>query len=212
MKRLLLLTLLTLSSASSFAYQLLHVGTIESRHWNDVWNNFNDYSLNIYAGGEPDGTERTMVIKIENAFGDDYRKDFKVKRCSERQIKKDKCASNGYTINQDFRNLVYILEKSIKWSKIAKQNGVESATKNIVDDRGRAFYSPFKGGNVRFFVSNSGNQTDLILPAYFHLSEATDRYYDLEAQEEFYRLLTEEVSKTIDRSKGESTKVDELFK
>jgi hypothetical protein len=212
MQRLLLLTILVLASTSAFAYQLLHVGKVDSRHWNDVWNNFSDYSLNIYAGGDPDGTERAIVIIIENAFGDDYRKNFKVKKCSERQIKKNKCASNGYTINEDFRNLVYILDKSIKWSKIARENKVESVSKSIVDDRGRTFYSPFRGGDVRFYASNSGNQTDLILPVYFKLSEATDRYYDLEAQENFYRLLTEEVTKTIDKSKGESTKVDELFK
>ena len=212
MKKLFLLIILTLASASGFAFQFLHVGTIESRHWNDGWDEFNYYSLHVYAGGSPDGTERTMIIKITSAIGDDYQKEFTIKKCSERQIKNDECGSTGYTKNQDFMNLVYILDKSIKWSKIAKENKVERVRKNISDSEGRIFYSPFGGGYARFFASNFGKQTDLILPVNFDIGNKTDRYYDIEAQEKFYRLLTKEVTETIERSKVESDKIDKLFK
>lgn len=198
-----------------FPYSLLYIGEVESRQWNDTWNKFYNYPLKIYAGGDPDGSERSILIKIQNSFGDDLNKYFVSKKCTERQMKKKEnafgykvCNENGYTRNYEYENLIYILNKSIEWSRIAKENNVEKVSKDI-KYKGNTISSPFGGGNARFFAQ--GNyQADLILPAYFHLSDRKNRYYSLEAQEDFLEHLLK-VKETIDRSLEENKKADDLF-
>ena len=191
-----------------FSYSLLYIGEVESRQWNDSWNKFYNYPLKVYAGGDPDGSERTVLIKIENSFGDDLNKYFRSKKCTERQIKKKKCYENGYTINYEYENLIYILNKSIEWSRIAKENNVEKVSKDIQFE-GKNIRSPFGGGNAQFFAQGD-YQADLILPAYFHLSDGKYRYYSLDAQEDFLDHLSK-VTETIDRSLKENKKADDLF-
>jgi|TARA_B100001758_G_C18284758_1_gene543650 hypothetical protein len=201
--------LLTIIFCSNiFSYSLLYIGEVESRQWNDSWDRFYDYPLTVYAGGNPDGSERTVLIKIKNSFGDDYYKYFRSQKCNERQIKKKQCYENGYTINYEYDNLYYILNKSIEWSRIAKENNVEKVSKNIQYE-GKNIRSPFGGGNARFFAQGD-YQSDLILPAYFPLIDAEDRYYDLDAQENFLKHLSK-VTETIDRSLEENKKSDDLF-
>ena len=201
--------LLTIIFCSNiFSYSLLYIGEVESRQWNDSWDKFYVYPLTVYAGGNPDGSERTVLIKIKNSFGDDYYKYFRSQKCNERQIKKKQCYENGYTINYEYDNLYYILNKSIEWSRIAKENNVEKVSKNIQYE-GKNIRSPFGGGNARFFAQGD-YQSDLILPAYFPLIDAEDRYYDLDAQENFLKHLSK-VTETIDRSLEENKKSDDLF-
>lgn len=195
-------------TSNVFAYSLLYVGEVESRDWNDVWNKFYDYPLKVYAGADPDGSERTILIKIKNSFGDDFNEYFEFKKCNEKQIKKDKCYKNGYKINKSYDSLIGILEKSIEWSMIAKENNVEKVSKDIKIN-GKRIYSPFGGGYARFFAQGT-HQSDLILPTFFHLSDSVDRYYSLEAQKNFLEHLTK-VDETIERSMKENQKAKDLF-
>ena len=199
---------LILFTTNAFSYSLLYIGEVESRYWNDSWDKFYDYPLTVYAGGDTDGSERSVLIKIKNSFGDDYYKYFKSQKCTEKQIKKNKCYENGYSINNDYNTLLFILEKSIEWSKIAKENNVEKVSKNIQYE-GKNIRSPFGGGNARFFAQGT-HQSDLILPAYFDLSDSVDRYYSLEAQENFLEHLAK-VTETIERSIEENKKSEDLF-
>lgn len=195
-------------TANFFSYSLLYIGEVESRQWNDVWNKFYNHPLKVYAGGNPDGSERTILIKMENSFGDDLNKYFRSKKCTESQIKKKICYGNGYKINYEYQNLIYILNKSIEWSRIAKENNVEKVSKNITFE-GKNIRSPFGGGDARFYAQGD-YQADLILPAFFDLSDAKDRYYSLDAQEDFLEHLSK-VTETINRSLVENKKADDLF-
>tara|TARA_B100000131_G_scaffold182626_1_gene176140 strand:- start:631 stop:1254 length:624 start_codon:yes stop_codon:yes gene_type:complete len=199
---------LILFSANIFSYPALYIGEVESRHWNDYGNIFKNYPLTVYAGGSSDGSERSVLIKISSNYGDDFQKYFKFYKCSEKQIKKNQCYENGYTINREYENLIYILNKSIEWSRIAKKNNVEKVSKNIQFE-GKEMSSPLGGGTVRFFAQGD-YQSDLILPAYFPSVRAKDRYYSLDAQESFLQHLSR-VDETIDRSIENNKKVDDLF-
>ena len=195
-------------TANVFSYSLLYIGEVESRQWSDYGDKFYSYPLTVYAGGNPDGSERTVLIEIKNSFGDDYYKYFRSQKCNERQVRKQQCYENGYAINYEYDNLFYILNKSIEWSRIAKENNVEKVSKNIQFE-GKNIRSPFGGGNARFFAQGV-YQSDLILPANFPLIDAEDRYYDLEAQEGFLEHLMK-VKATIDRSLDENKKSEDLF-
>ncbi len=201
--------LLIMFSTSVYSYSLLYIGSVESREWNDFGDKFYNYPLKIYAGGKPDGSEKTILIEIKNAFGDDYKKYFVSKKCRKKQIEKGRCPEDGFRgFNNNYYDLKRILTKSIEWSNIAKENKIEKVNKDIIWEGGRIF-SPFGGGNARFF-SQGAYQADLILPVWFHLSEGKDRYYSLKAQENFLRHLNN-VEETIIRSINENKKSDDLF-
>ena len=200
---------LILFTANVFSYPHLYVGTVESRYWSDVWENFRtQYPLKVYAGGGTDGEYRSILIEIKNDYGEDYRKQLNFRKCSEKSIKKKRCYENGYSINKDYDTLLYILKKSIEWSKIAKENNVEKVSKNIQYE-GKNIRSPFGGGNVSFYAQGT-YQSDLILPLYFPSSRSEDRYYSLQAQENFLELLTN-ATETIERSIKENKKSEDLF-
>ena len=115
------LFLILFTSKCFFLLLLLYIGEVESRYWNDSWDKFYDYPLTVYAGGDPDGSERSVLIKIKNSFGDDYYKYFKSQKCTEKQIKKNKCflMAAVQPLTMITILVLFILEKSIEWSKIA---------------------------------------------------------------------------------------------
>jgi len=195
--------LLILFSTNVFSYSSAFIGEVESKDWNRFGDKFYDYFLYVYAGVEEDGSEKTILIKIENSFGTDYYKYFYFYKCSDRQIKKNKCYENGYTINRDYDDLLNILNKSIELSMTVKKNNSQKINKNIQFES-RTIRSPFGGGNARFFAQGT-DQTYLILPTNFKTANANaDRYYSLRAQENFlkYLLQAEEI---LDRTiKNES--------
>ena len=84
----------------------------------------------------------------------------------------------------------------------------EKVSKNIKFE-GKNIRSPFGGGNAQFYAQGD-YQADLILPAYFHLSDGKYRYYSLDAQEDFLEHLSK-VTETIDRSLEENKKADDLL-
>ena len=158
-------------TSNVFAYSLLYVGEVESRDWNDVWNKFYDYPLKVYAGADPDGSERTILIKIKNSFGDDFNEYFEFKKCNEKQIKKDKCYKNGYKINKSYDSLIGILEKSIEWSMIAKKIMLKSLERHQNYWKKNLFAIWWWLCSI---LCARNHQSDLILPTFFHLSDSVD--------------------------------------
>ena len=76
MKHKLLSLSCLLISINSFSYTLYPVGTVESRQWNDTFEEFSNYPLTIHAGTSTDTTKKTIRITIKNSFGDDYVEDY----------------------------------------------------------------------------------------------------------------------------------------
>ena len=193
----LLQLLIILFSTNVFSYSLVYIGEVKSQEWNRFGNKFYDYILSVYAGAEENGSETAVLIKIENSFGYDFYKYFYLYKCSQKQIKKNKCYENGYTINREYDDLKNILNKSIELSRSSKKTNIEKISKNIQFE-GRNIRSPFGGGNARFFAQGEEKKY-LILPTNFETRNASDRYYSSEEQENFltYILRAEELINKI---------------
>lgn len=210
LRTILFLSLFTIS-LNIFSYSVYGVGQIESKEWNDYAEKFYDYPLKIYAGYSPDLSEKHIKIEIKNSFGDDYFKGYTLKKCNERQIKKNKCDSENFLINRQYEGFEYlknILRKSIEWSEVAIENKVEKISKNLEID-GKKLTSPFADyRNAQFYVNSKSKQTELILPTKLPLKGISNRYYGLVAQKEFLRLLEIEVPNILKKSLEKSNEIN----
>ena len=184
----LLQLLIIIFSTNVFSYPLVYIGEVKSQEWNRFGNELYDYILSVYAGAEENGSETAVLIKIENSFGYDFYKYFYLYKCSKKQIKKNKCYENGYTINREYDDLKNILNKSIELSRSSKKTNIEKISKNIQFE-GRNIRSPFGGGNARFFAQGEEKKY-LILPTNFETRNASDRYYSSEEQENFLKYIS----------------------
>jgi len=209
-------------------YQLVKVGEVQGRMWNDVWNNFDERPLKVFVGDSPDGSQRTIAIKIEGLVGNDYQEDFAFKKCTQKQIKQGLCDRDGFLFDgkglrcqltdcytqQKYERLIYSLKKGIEWGDRAKKNKVKKLQKDITDENGDYIISPFLGGIMRYYV-NGDLQQDLILPVSFPIGSLTyqndvDIYYGLDEQKKLLKILTVDIYDGFKKSK-QANKESELF-
>ena len=205
MKKFIILSLLILLSTyakSSFSYTLYGVGKINSKAYNEAWDQFFDKTIKVHAG--TNGSNATVRITYEmslSQFGTDY------------SFKLD---DNGYLKdNAYFERLLFSIDKSIEWSKIAKENKV-SVNKIITEGDLCENSSDFEGVYCRpsFLSANEGYQTDLIIlvreTADYALND--DKFYiDLENQIKLKDLLTNSIQEKIFYSIEQEKKGSDLF-
>ena len=195
--------ILFLISSNIHSYNLNYIGKIESQEWNDILNRFIDYDLTVFAGYSPNLSEKTVKIVIENGFGDDYYREYTLKKCNEKQLKKNKCDDKNFLKNREHKSLEHLktmLRKSIEWSEVAKKNKVENLSKELEID-GKSVSNPFGYGNAKFYVSSSLNIYALFLVTDFDLSGLKTRSYNFDAQVDLLDFLENNIYEVLEKSK-----------
>tara|TARA_B100001939_G_scaffold348177_1_gene373472 strand:+ start:3655 stop:4236 length:582 start_codon:yes stop_codon:yes gene_type:complete len=102
--------LFTFFSSLCSAYNLSYVGEIKLKEYNDVWEEWFDEDLTIYAGS--DGEQSTVRLKFDMTLGE-YDLDY---------------SFWGTDISEvsSYMNLLNHLKKGQDWTKIAKENAAET--------------------------------------------------------------------------------------
>ena len=197
MKYIYYLIFLFSTSINADNYHL--AGSATYNEYNDIFKQFFPSKINVWAIQKNEFQE--IVIQFENSLGDDPQWRYKFDRCSNKDIKKNRCQESGYKANEKFSRLKQSLLKSIEWSETALNNEVERFSKDIILEN--------KERGVGKFFYNGSKQTDLIISVNFYPFGFKDLYINLIDQMLLLTILEEEIDNAFSKSKD--SKVDELF-
>jgi len=137
----LLLSILCLISLNAYSYSLSYVDTIEAKEYNDVWGQYFNKDIKIYAGSN--GDESTVRFKYDMTLGE-YDIDYVINGSQ---------AGSSRVYMELYNNLA----KAQEWSKIARENSAET-NKTIGDCSTFTTYC-----TVSFKSTNSGKNTSAML-------------------------------------------------
>tara|TARA_B100000161_G_scaffold219487_1_gene164659 strand:- start:1115 stop:1696 length:582 start_codon:yes stop_codon:yes gene_type:complete len=140
MKKL-LLSILCLISINAYSYSLSYVDTIEAKEYNDVWGQYFNKDIKIYAGSN--GDVSTVRFKYDMTLGE-YDIDYVF----------DGSQASSSRVYMDLYNN---LAKAQEWSKIARENSAET-NKTIGDCSTYTTYC-----TVSFKSTNGGKNTSAML-------------------------------------------------
>ena len=192
--RLILIFFTILLSFSVKAWNLDRVGTIEAKTWNDLMNGFTTNEIYILAGSDGEtsnvrlsfdiGFERYPVTYIFSGLDTD-----------------------GIRGLDELRSY---LDKSIEWTKVAKDNSAE--TKKTIGSSCGTYSASCK---ATFFSANNANQTDLILEikedADFTFNEGKFYIEPEEVEEMRWLLSVDHLNMILERSKKKNDQAEDLF-
>lgn len=192
--RIILLFCTLLLSFNVKAWNLDRVGTIEAKTWNDFMDGFTTNEIYISAGS--DGETSNVRLSFDIGF-ERYPVTYVF----------DGLDSDGIRGLDELRSY---LDKSIEWTKVAKDNSAE--TQKTIGSSCGTYSTSCK---ATFFSSNNANQTDLILEikedADFTFNEGTF-YIEPEEVKKMRRFLSvEHLRMILERSKKKNSQAEDLF-
>ena len=188
-------TLITLLSVSflSNAYTLQYIGTIEAKKYNDVWEEYFDADIDLYAGSDGEWSNIRLVFDMSL---DTYNYDIVF-------------SGMNPSIDPEFETLHAHLLKAKDWTKIARDNNA-----NTNKDIGSCNVSGTKC-KVSFVSSNGGKNivTKIYIKedATFTLNDDTFRLNPRQLDQLLRWFDAASMTAVLKRSAKENNQSDDLF-
>ena len=193
MKRFIILIILLSASFFSSAYTLQYIGTIEAKKYNDVWEEYFDADIDLYAGS--DGEWSNIRLAFDMSL-DTYNYDIVF-------------SGMNPSIDSEFETLHAHLTKAKDWTKIARDNNA-----NTNKDIGSCNVSGTKC-KVSFVSSNGGK--NIIIKIYikedaaFTLNDDTFRLNPRQLDQLLRWFDAANMTAVLKRSAKENNQSDDLF-
>tara|TARA_B100000945_G_scaffold236042_1_gene192105 strand:- start:4277 stop:4861 length:585 start_codon:yes stop_codon:yes gene_type:complete len=189
---IILITLLSVSFFSN-AYTLQYIGTIEAKKYNDVWEEYFDADIDLYAGSDGEWSNIRLVFDMSL---DTYNYDIVF-------------SGMNPSVDSEFETLHAHLIKAKDWTKIAKDNNA-----NTNKDIGSCNVSGTKC-KVSFVSSNGGRNivTKIYIKedATFTLNEDTFRLTPRQLDTLLGWLDDRRMVNVLKNSAKENNQSDDLF-
>jgi len=188
-----LLSILCLISLNAYSYNLSYVDTIKAKVYNDVWGQYFNKDIKIYAGSN--GNVSTVRFIYEMNLGE-YEADY---------------VFDGTTAgkSREYMDLYNNLAKAQEWSKIAKENSAET-NKTIGDC---STYTT--NCTISFKSTNSGKSTSAMIKieekADFTFNEGTFMIPSGELNKLVGYLTPWQMSMYLGTSAEKNNQADDLF-
>tara|TARA_B100000214_G_C23931348_1_gene610915 strand:+ start:655 stop:1266 length:612 start_codon:yes stop_codon:yes gene_type:complete len=191
-KKLIILILIPISFFSN-AYTLKYIGTIEAQKYNDVWEQYFDADIDLYAGS--DGDASTIRLRFDMSL-DTYNYDIDFYGL-------DPSKDSGFSTFQS------LLQKAKDWTKIARDNNANTSKDvgscNIRGTRCKVSFRSSSGGNnisIKIYIKED---------ATFTLSEDTFELTPRQLEQLHGWFNTNRMSSVLQGSALENTQADDLF-
>ena len=188
-----LINLFLLTSLVTNAYTLSFITDLKAKEYNDVWGQWFDKDVTVYAGS--DGDSSTIRFVFEMNLGE-YNHDYRF---------------SGTNVNQssDFMEFYNHLKKAQEWSKIAKDNNAETNR----DIGGCSTWSTIC--KVSFESTNGGRSTSAMLyikeDDEWSFNEGNFKINSNVLDQLLLKISPARLNKTLAESKNKNNQADDLF-